>query len=610
MSTNSPSQDLTNLLITRDFEVNTLDSKTGRPPVNERGQPDPSKADNFTFEYVAPSGKNYGTVEILLGAENNMLIASGDNTARAMESEDKQDWFDFLGQLRNFAKRNLLTFDVTNFNLLKYSKQGQAALTEGFTGNKHYSFSGQPTEARLMIKHSKIMREEDARFRHIDSIFIETAENERFKLKTRSLVEARAQLQHVREGGRPWDPRGQHISEMVEQAKVLSQFRRAHHGKVLEGAAQQLVNETETYYTNLRHNLKSMSTRSGYNKYFESWNPDTLTEQDMVVEDLKDLFIETRIDPRIEQALPLLAQIKETHMKEADIFEAWADTIVEGTWALPDSEEQKNQLKMLMSKPLTAGSDGLNATEQLYDLVGDDQLFDLIDSLAEANPDANIWEDDRIISRLEELGFEVPTTTPTAPAEEPPAPDLTNQEPAPMNESVMGEADLVIQDLVNGELDAYNIMNHPTTPSEQYVSKIMQDMYNDVSIDRGLHPDDDFEQILDIVIERLAHDYGHSPDVDEGENLATFEGILGTLGGAALGGLLGPIGAAVGAVGGQELTKGGSSLIEDECNHTMEGEECPVHGLEECNMFELQTPGAIGFFNEELARLKALALLK
>jgi hypothetical protein len=297
-------------------------------------------------------------------------------------------------------------------------------------------------------------------------------------------------------------------------------------------------------------------------------------------------------------------------MKEADIFEAWADTIVEGTWALPDSEEQKNQLKMLMSKPLTAGSDGLNATEQLYDLVGDDQLFDLIDSLAEANPDANIWEDDRIISRLEELGFEVPTTTPTAPAEEPPAPDLTSQEPAPMNESVMGEADLVIQDLVNGELDAYNIMNHPTTPSEQYVSKIMQDMYNDVSIDRGLHPDDDFEQILDIVIERLAHDYGHSPDVDEGENLATFEGILGTLGGAALGGLLGPIGAAVGAVGGQELTKGGSSLIEDECNHTMEGEECPVHGLEECNMFELQTPGAIGFFNEELARLKALALLK
>jgi hypothetical protein len=406
-----------------------------------------------------------------------------------------------------------------------------------------------------MIKHSKVMREEDARFRHIESIFIETVEHERFKLKTRSLVEARAQLQHVREGGRPWDPRGQHISEMVGQAKVLSQFRRAHHGKVFEGAAQQLVNETETYYKNLRHNLKSMSTRSGYNKYFESWNPDSLTEQDMVVEDLKGLFVETRIDPRIEQALPLLAQIKEVQMKEATMFETWADQVAEGTWAQADTPEQKNRLKMLMSKPLVAGSDGINATEQLYDLVGDDELFDLINSLAAADSDANIWEDPRIVARLEELGIEVPTTTEPEPetAEQPPVPDLDDQEPAAMNESVMSEADLVIQDLINGELDAYNLMNHPTTPSEQYVGKIMHDMYDDVSVDHGLHPDDDSEKILDMVVDRLAHGYGHSSEVDEGENLATFE---------------------------------------------------------EQDVVELQTPGAIGFFNEELARLKLLALLK
>ena len=571
MATNSPAQDLTNLLITRNFEINTLDSKTGRPPVNAKGQPDSSNADNFIFDYVASSGKNYGTVEILLGAENNMLIASGDNTARAMESEDKQEWFDFLAQLRNFAKRNRMTFDITNFNLLKYSKQGQAALTESFTGNKHYSFSGQPTEARLMIKHSKVMREEDARFRHIESIFIETADQERFKLKTRSLVEARAQLQHVREGGRPWDSRGQHISEMVEQAKVLSQFRRAHQGKIFEGDAQQLVNETENYYKNLRHNLKSMGTRSGYNKYFESWNSNSLTDQDMVVEDLKGLFVETRIDPRIEQALPLLAQIKETQMKEADIFETWATQVVEGTWTIADSAEQKDQLKMLMSQPLTAGPDGTNATEQLYDLVGDDELFDLISSLAEADPDANIWEDLRIMARLEELGIDVPDTTQT-PAEQPAIPDITNTAPAPVNEGAMDEADMIIQDLVNGELDAYDLMSNPKTPAEQYVSKMIQEMYDDVSIDYRLHPDDDFEQILDIVVDRIANDYGHSPDVAEADDLGTFEGT--------------------------------------ECNESAAGANCPVHGLEKCSLYELQTPGAIGFFNEELARLKSLALLK
>jgi hypothetical protein len=90
-------------------------------------------------------------------------------------------------------------------------------------------------------------------------------------------------------------------------------------------------------------------------------------------------------------------------------------------------------------------------------------------------------------------------------------------------------------------------MTRPTSPSEQYVSKIMQDMYNDISIDQRLHPDDDFEQILDIVIDRLADDYGVDPEVKEADNLSTFED---------------------------------------------------------------NTPGALGFFKEELARLKSLASLK
>jgi len=108
--------------------------------------------------------------------------------------------------------------------------------------------------------------------------------------------------------------------------------------------------------------------------------------------------------------------------------------------------------------------------------------------------------------------------------------------------------------------------------------------------------------------------------------------MLGTLGGAAAGMALGgPIGAAAGAVGGQELTKGGSSIIEGSCNATMEGEYCPEHGLAECAM-ESTTAGSIApvmgegnnddpinynaaitgsyYESDELARIKSLALLK
>ena len=52
---------------------------------------------------------------------------------------------------------------------------------------------------------------------------------------------------------------------------------------------------------------------------------------------------------------------------------------------------------------------------------------------------------------------------------------------------------------------------------------------------------------------------------EEGSEEQTDEGALGTLGGAALGGAVGgPVGAAVGATAGQEMTKGGSAVFDEE----------------------------------------------
>ena len=66
-----------------------------------------------------------------------------------------------------------------------------------------------------------------------------------------------------------------------------------------------------------------------------------------------------------------------------------------------------------MSKPLIVGADATNATEQLYDLVGDDILFDRLGDLADRDPNANCWEDPGVINRLGELGIDInPTTGP------------------------------------------------------------------------------------------------------------------------------------------------------------------------------------------------------
>jgi len=397
MSTNSPAQELYDLLITKNFDPEAKDARTGQDPKNQEGQPDVAEADMFVFDYKGESGQNYGTVVILMPDNNTITVSFGDNVGRSMDSADKQGWYNFLEQLRMFAKRNLLKYDVQDISRLKYTIQGIAnikeGLFEGYYGNRKFSYSGEPTEARLVIKHSRPLGESDARFRHVESLFIETADSERFRLPFKNLAGGRAMLEHVRQGGRPYDPRGQHIREIVEQISVLSQFRRAHRGRVFEGAAAELVSETDHYYESLRKNLKSLQHSRGYTSYFESWNPVEITETELVVEDIKNLFVEQTVDPRILQALPVLAQVqKGNQMKEADIFEAWADHITEGTWSRPDTPEKIQQLKDFMSVPQPVGPDAINATAQLGDILGNDSLFDMLASDAEADPESDARE--------------------------------------------------------------------------------------------------------------------------------------------------------------------------------------------------------------------------
>ena len=402
MAQNSISSELNDLLITHDFDVDALSTKTGKPAVNERGVPDASEADMFSFDWVGPTGKNYGTMVILLDQNGGMTVYFGDNLGRTMEPEDKKAWYGdsetdstgFLEQLKNFAIRTSKIrggFGLENLSKLKYAIAGQAALTESFYGTRKVSYSGEPTQARLMIKHTRPIAEGDKRYRYVESLFIETAEGERFRLPFRKLAGGRAMLEHVRHGGNPYDLRGQHIAETVNQLNVLSQFRRAHQGRVFEGAAGDLVTETDQYYQRLNHNLKHMASSRGYNRYFESWKPADISEGDIMVEDLRGMFVETRIDPRIETALPMLAKIQQEvkAMKEADIFESWAARLVEGTWALPDTPEKMTELKTWFSQPQPLGPDAENVTDVLYPLLGDDALFDQLAAMAEEDPDAD-----------------------------------------------------------------------------------------------------------------------------------------------------------------------------------------------------------------------------
>jgi hypothetical protein len=448
----------------------------------------------FSFDWIGPTGKNYGTMVILLDQSGGMTVYFGDNLGRTMDPEDKLAWYGdpdtdnsgFLEQLKNFAIRTSKVrggFSLENMSRLKYAIAGQAALTESFYGTRKISYSGLATEARLMIKHSKVLDENDARFRYVESLFIETAQGERFRLPFRKLSGGRAMLEHVRQGGNPYDFRGQHISETVSQITTLSQFRRAHQGRVFEGAAADLITETNEYYHNLNRNLKNIAHHRGYAQYFESWKPAEISETDMVVEDLKGLFTETRIDPRIESALPMLAKIQQEAqiMKEADIFESWATNLVEGQpWALPDTPEKMDQLKLWLSEPHPVGPDASDTKDVLGDYIGDDNLFNQLEELAEEDPDADAvplvmaWID-RNRDEFTEIA-ELAQNLEAAAAPEPAAPPA-----APVAPQAVAESDLFDSNYKVMFVDSDGVvedMGKVNTPAE--AKELVQNHFDDI----------------------------------------------------------------------------------------------------------------------------------
>lgn len=418
MASNTASTQVYNYLVGRDLDPEIQKVPNPDDPANQQTL--------LTFDFIAPSGKNYGTAVILMA--DSMQMYFGDNLGRTMEGDDKQSWYDFLLALRNIAKRNMMTYDWKDLSKLKHNLRGQAklreAVFESLSGNRTRSWSAPTENTRLVIYHNKAINEGDARFRYIDKIFVETAEGERYKLPFKNLRGAKAMLEHVKQGGRPYDLRGQHIIEMVSDLNVLSRFRRANHGKIFEGETQQIVEQSDVYYHTTKKNLDRLASQKGYQTYFENWNPVEDNADNIMVEDLRSMFVELKLDQRIESALPILAKVKHTTlMKEAGEFEQWSKNLVEGTWALPDTPVEKEKLKELLSKPIPVGVDAINATELLYDIFGDDELFDKLSELAKEDPDADAR--DVIIDRMMQLddAFNIEDYMPDDLAPEPEAPE-------------------------------------------------------------------------------------------------------------------------------------------------------------------------------------------
>jgi len=460
---NTAQNQLYDLLVTRDFDPKMKD--VSGPDLSGKDVSDPAEADMFTFDWKTPN-KNYGTVVILIGQNRNLKIFFGDNIGRSMDRGDKDAWYEFLYQLKQFTVRNnLMSFEIDNINRLKYNIQGMAAiregLFEGYYGTRKVSYSDQPKQTRLVIKHNRTLGEDDARFRYVESLYVETSDDQRFRLPFTNLIGGRAMARHVSEGGTPYDTFGQHISEIVKEMNILNKFVRASKNKQFDTAAADLAETAVRHYQDLKTKAKRMISQRGYLEELQAFDPAEITDSDALAEDIRNMFIEQSLDSRIEAAIPVLARLsrpRDKDMQEIAEFESWAESVTEGTWAIPNTAQTKKQLQQLMAKELPVGPDATNATEQLYDVLGDDELYDQLIDLSTQDPDADARP--LIQARLAELGITI-----EMPAEPVPEPAAAEPPAVPPGEEPVQAENLDVDGVM---------MTKPSNMSSESVERILR----------------------------------------------------------------------------------------------------------------------------------------
>ena len=497
---------------------------------NAKATTDPQKARFFNFDYVVDD-TNHGNITMSLIDETSLKVYFSKNISSDLDDEQKKEWYSFLRELREFARRNLLSFeprDITRSTLKHRDIQQQSkadstyAADEVVAESRMYGTLNRSYESfgpvRIKLQHTKPIMDEThgARSRNIAAVFVENDQGERFKLPFENLTGARAMARHVSAGGVPTDELGRHITEMVNEMTTLRPFVRGMARRTFEDTVtKEMVESAFGYHALLKNTLKKLKGKRGYTEFKESFKP-ALVEDDANVAELKELFVKKTLDERIEQALPLVHKayniMKENNNPYAQQFENWADKLSEGSWALPDTDDDIEQLIDWLSEEHPVGVDAQDATNSLYNIIGDDKLFDRLGELAEIDPTADArdvvtsWLYDnlpQVYQRIEsEMGDQ---DTPAEPGDEQEVAEGT---------AVKYLSDATAKAIIDdGEL-INNILSGRTKvqPGE---AELLQSMYDDISIDKGYAPDDDFEEIEQTMYDYISHDYSHVAEGDE-----------------------------------------------------------------------------------------------
>jgi hypothetical protein len=396
---------------------------------NAKACHNPEKARFFNFTYGDDTGNEFGKVTVSLIDEISLKAYFGQSMTEHMDQAQRREWYNFLRNLRQFARRNLLTFDTRDINKsnlklqdVKQQSNADGVATAGevaVTESKLYGTPSRPRESvadhgnvKVRIKHSAPVIDEvrGARSRKIEKIFLETEIGERFLLAHRYLPAAYAQAEHLCQQGVPHDERWNHIEQMVKEMASMSHFVRS--TKLREFDDPETAEMTKAavhHYDQLKRKIRQMRGARGYRSYFETYMPAENPLEEVDLEALKERWVKKVYDSRFDAALPIVYREYRRQQESAPYsteLDEWANSVLEDI----AGDDEIKALNQLFAAPIAVGIDGIDALTVIKRIVpeidGDDELPDIASARArDTGPDSDfrdvlkIW----LQSKLPEL---------------------------------------------------------------------------------------------------------------------------------------------------------------------------------------------------------------
>lgn len=357
---------------------------------------DPSKARFFNFVYSSDDGGDFGKVTISLIDETSLKVYFGTNISGEMDREQRKNWYEFLRNLRQFAKRNLLTFDTrdinkSNLNIKDVKQQSKTddvytaddmpvveSRLYGTPGRPYNSFADKG-QTKLLIRHADKVNDEvrGARGRRIQEIFLETERGERFLLNHTNLHGAYAMAEHINQGGSLHDELAGYIDNLVAEMTSMKHFVRAtKHRQFEDKETSEMTQAAIRHYYDHKELLQKLSKPTFFKEFKTHYQAETQEDNDIDIDDLRERFVKKVYDDRFDAALPIVAKAHRKYKAEAagrlgSELDDWADEVTESTWEKPGSLDKMQALRKLLTTPLMIGITGVDATSKLSPMIGD-----------------------------------------------------------------------------------------------------------------------------------------------------------------------------------------------------------------------------------------------